>query len=352
MSRQTLMETLKGGILGLILLLLALLVAGGIMKWRMDKAPDGPQYKVQVNVPAQMDAAGTAGRTGPMGFEIPDGAVDVERPESRGDECPAAPMPCPAFLREHSGYTVTCRHFAWAASPGDVVEACGYLMNSPADAFSLYSRGRPHPDTMRTDVNSRGYLTDAGFVLVRGKGYFEVRRANNGDNARKLAIAFAAGLAGQDFGPTGFEFLAGLPAADMVAGSETLYMPSRFAPEFGSYVATAEYRVGEDSLMGGISRTESPDQAVAQVDAYAKRRTGEGAEKRRIPGAQGGAVVLIQRGRIEAVGSSGGLVVFAATEGGVSAAVTLIRTLMSDAGQLRGPAGNASEAPAATPESR
>ncbi len=303
MSRQTLAETLKGGTLLLGILMLLLMIAGGLLKLVLGDAPRGPEYKVQVRIdPAAARMRAPAGN-GPAAFAIPDGAVDVAGPTHVGpDGLAGRPGVDSAGLIRAGFRSLDCRTFAWDRDRNATVTACMTLFDSAAGAFSIYSTGRPNPDSLAPRDFARGYITPEGFKIVKGRACFEIVRSGSDDAARQLALSFLDRLGTQDFGPDVSDQLARLPRQGMVPGTEQLTMaPARDRPP----ALSARYRFDGVEVSGSLTVMESEQAAVAATDASAANLVARGAARTTPDGGPRGTWFFVDGQLPVAVGSAG-----------------------------------------------
>lgn len=327
MSRETFAEALKGGILGMGILMLILLIGGGLLKWGLGDKPKGPAFKVTVNI---QDRAGQPAGTVPADadrmFAIPEGAVDVAEPERVGPGGLAGRPGTDSRMFIEAGFkTLTCRHFAWEASPNETVTACGFRMDSALAAFSVYGRMRPNADSLKVGGIDRGCITVGGFRLVRGDTYFEISRETDGDNARKLALAFLNGLAAQDFGPDAAGTIGRLPAESMVAGTERILLAGTYDRNIPTVVVSADYMIDGAAATGSFADMESETAAAGAVDAIVADLEKSGAERKSVDGAPAGTFFYLKGQIPEAVGSAGRKIFMIRGAQGISATARLAR---------------------------
>jgi hypothetical protein len=164
---------------------------------------------------------------------------------------------------------LNCRRFALKDAPDQWLEWFVYDMGTVAQAFSVFTVQR-RAEAQTLDLAEYAYQTQNSIYFVCGSNYVEaVASAASApllDAMRSLARRF---IAASPSGGTHVAQLELLPAENLVSGSQTLQSADVFGFDRFKNVYTAEYKVGDASVLGFVMSCANADAAQGLRDAYA-----------------------------------------------------------------------------------
>jgi hypothetical protein len=329
MSRVSAKET----VVGVVILVALAAAAAGIFFIKDSHRPEPNDVAAKAPEAAAQRSAETSKpvEASATDFEIPPGAIDVNPPESFGPDSLSDKINGKSDFYLSAGFVkLSCRRFAQPETRTDWVDACSFIMKSPMDAFSVYSRQRRNADTLEFPNITRGYTTSTGFYFVTGNRYFEVNRSSDSDAARKLAIEFVQGLPQPDSGASTISELSLLPLESLIKGTETIHLSGAFGFTFPGPVVSAGYGDAANPVTVFVHQAESQQQASELVQACITDLTDMGAVRSSIRSTPEGSALFEAAGRFELVGSAGNLVYGVHDADGAQSALTVAqRTRLS-----------------------
>jgi hypothetical protein len=169
----------------------------------------------------------------------------------------------PAYF-EYNFQELTARSFSVAGKPGAFIDVFLYRMDSPLNAFGIFSAERD-PSGAPLDFVDDGYLSGMGFFLRAGPVYAQILASSTDADVLSAAEAYARELVGtlpsDDSGMGGRSFL---PMADRVPGSVTYINENAYGQQVLSSVYEARYAVDGTELTAFAQ--QNPDAQTARTN--------------------------------------------------------------------------------------
>lgn len=169
----------------------------------------------------------------------------------------------PAYF-EYNFQELTARSFSVAGSSGAFVDIFLYRMDSPLNAFGIFSAERD-PSGEPLDFVDDGYLSGMGFFLRAGPVYAQILASSTDAEVLSAAEAYTRNLVAtlpvDDSGMGGREFL---PTAGRIPGSATYINENAYGQAVLNAVYEARYTVDETELTAFAQ--QSPDRETARTN--------------------------------------------------------------------------------------
>jgi hypothetical protein len=148
----------------------------------------------------------------------------------------------PAYF-EYNFQELTARSFSVQGSSGDFVDVFLYRMDSPLNAFGIFSAERDISATPLEFVDD-GYLSGMGFFLRYGPVYAQILASSDAPAVLATAEAYTRKLVlSLPDDNSGMEGRAFLPAADQIPGSLTYINENAYGQEVLNSLFEARYSV-------------------------------------------------------------------------------------------------------------
>jgi hypothetical protein len=204
---------------------------------------------------------------------------------------------------------MACRSFAVEDAGNARVEAFLYAMESPKDAFAVFS-GQRRPGADQLSLAQNAYATENALFLTKGRYYLELVADHASPELRpaleSLAQAVMAALP-EDTSQGADTSL--LPTAGLRADSVRLAVSDALGMEGLSNVYTAEYALPSGEASAFLAVRATPEEAAAQAEAYAAFLATLGFKEvpkgQDIPSSLAGAKVMAMEDMVQVVMAKG-----------------------------------------------
>ncbi|MCF8049795.1 MAG: hypothetical protein K9L59_01055 [Desulfobacterales bacterium] len=269
------------------LLILAVLFGIGCGLVLVQRSPNPAVRALKQAAQFPADAAGPAGRTGTR-IPIPEGFTAMSPPEVYDPERLADKINGKAELYLSAGVQhLTARRLAMDGD-GAWLEVFVYLMESPMDAYAVYS-AQYRPGAAPAGVSRYSYTTENALFFIHGPFYVEIVSAAVGPETQRRLATLAS------------EFVRAHPAVETVVAERSLFPQEGIVPDsielqpadvFGFQelddVFLARYRFDGVEMTAFLSRRASTDEARELAAAYAAflERFGGRSEELAFPAAE------------------------------------------------------------------
>jgi hypothetical protein len=164
---------------------------------------------------------------------------------------------------------MACRSFAVEDAGNARVEAFLYAMESPKDAFAVFS-GQRRPGADQLSLAQNAYATENAVFLTKGRSYLELVADHASPELRpaleSLAQAVMAAL--PDDTSQGAD-VSLFPTPGLRADSVRLAVSDALGMEGLQNVYTAEYALPSGEASAFLAVRATPEEAAAQAEAYA-----------------------------------------------------------------------------------
>ncbi len=214
----------------------------------------------------------------------------------------------PAYLN-FNFVALAFRSFTVDAVPGAFIDVFVYTMDSPVNAFGIYSLERDDTGTA-VDFAPEGYRSEMGYFFRQGNAYVQVIASDPSapvmDAAETYARKLAADLPEDN---TGMQAASALPEKDQVAGSISYIRENAYGQAVLTDVFEAKYKVGGATLtwFAMVAEEERAADAFTQLERFyadygAVIETGESGGVRHFTGESFGQYSLVYRRSGEVAG--------------------------------------------------
>lgn len=204
---------------------------------------------------------------------------------------------------------MACRAFAAENAGNARVETFLYAMESPKDAFAVFS-GQRRPGADQLSLAQNAYATENAIFLTKGRYYLELVADHASPELRpaleSLAQALLAALP-QDTAQGAETDL--FPADGLRADSVRLAVSDALGMEGLENVYTAEYALAPGEASAFLAVRATPEEAASQADAYARFLASNGFKEIKpgedLPASLAGARVLVLEDMLQVVMAKG-----------------------------------------------
>lgn len=275
------------------LLILAVLFSIGCGLVLIQQSPNPAVRALEQAAQLPADATGSGGRTGTR-IPIPEGFTAMSPPEVYDPERLADKINGKAELYLSAGVQqLTARRLSMDGD-GAWLEVFVYLMESPMDAYAVYS-AQYRPGAAPAGVSRYSYGTENALFFVHGAFYVEIVSAAVGPEAAGRLAKVAS------------EFVRAHPAVETVVAERALFPQEGLVPDsielqsadvFGFQelddVFLARYRLDGVEMTAFLSRRASTDDARDLAAAYAAflERFGGRSEEFAFPAAEANLIEI------------------------------------------------------------
>jgi hypothetical protein len=167
---------------------------------------------------------------------------------------------------EYNFVALASRSFAVAGQPGEFVDAYLFEMDSPLNAFGIFSAERESGGAA-LEFAADGYRSEMGYFMRVGSTYAQVIASSPAPAVMDTAGAFTRALAGTIAADdSGLEGRLLLPAEDQLPGSLTYINENAYGQAVLNGVFEARYRVDGAELTLFAQVAPSPEAARANWD--------------------------------------------------------------------------------------
>lgn len=213
--------------------------------------------------------------------------------ESYGPETLSDKIDGKAELYLASGFQeMSCGSFAAGDAGGARVEIFLYAMESPKDAFAVFS-GQRRPGADQLSLSPNSYATENAVFLTSGRFYLELIADKASPELRpaleSMAQAILNSLPGDAAASSDSDLF---PAKGLKTDTVRLAVSDALGMQGLENVYTADYDV--DGAVAGafLAVRATPEEAKAQAEAYAAFLAANGFRRVRADGAPEGAMVM------------------------------------------------------------
>lgn len=253
----------------------------------------------QPSVAAEADDAG-------LGHLQPDGYAVMSPPEHFTPENLYEKINGRAELYLPAGFlSLQTIRFASSANPGEWFELFVYDMNTPLQAFAVYSSQR-REDALASDLTDFSYSTPNALFFAHGRFYVEILASSPSesvlaamDTCARRFIVDTTERAGR------IEELALFPPEGLVPDSVVLLIADGFGFEQFDYLFTATYESYGVAVQAFLTGRPTPGEAVALAAAYSEFLIDNGAVFQETNVSVPGALLYNLFGTYELVFSAG-----------------------------------------------
>lgn len=161
-----------------------------------------------------------------------------------------------------------CQRFKLKDAPDQWFEWFVYDMGNLPQAFSVFSTQR-RAEAQPLDLTEFAYRTRNALYFVCGRNYVEAIASSPADPLMSAMRALASRfVAANPPGASRLPEMAILSADNLVPGSSELQVSDAFGFDRFKNVFTAQYKVGESSIMGFVTSCSNAETATRLNDAY------------------------------------------------------------------------------------
>lgn len=227
--------------------------------------------------------------------------VESYNPETLSDKIDGK-----AELYLASGFQeMACRSFAAGDAGQARVEAFLYAMESPKDAFAVFS-GQRRPGADQLSLTANAYATENAVFLTRDRFYIELVADHASPEIRpaleSLAQALLTAMPRENSQTADADLF---PAEGLHKDSMRLAVSDALGMEGLANVYTADYTLKNGEAGAFLAVRESADEARAQAEAYAKFLAANGFKKINPDGAPAGGTVMAMDNMVQVVMAKG-----------------------------------------------
>jgi hypothetical protein len=282
-----------------------LMVIAGIIGWRQAQF-DPARWRLQpaVETPVQPKPAGDA--QAELAGESVAGLVPLTPSERFDAGNLSDKIDGKAELYLAAGFRgLETRRFALRENPAAWLERYVYDMGGYRNALAVFSAQR-RPSGQPLALTPDAYVAANGVFVVHGGFYVEIIAADLSEGLRAGAVDLARtfvqthAVRGEALGQAQL-----FPERDLVPDSVTLVAANAFGLDRLDWVFTAQYRRGQLSALGFVSKRKSAAEARELADAFTGYFVEYGAEAVSLPRLAGDARMMTIMDGFEAVATDG-----------------------------------------------
>jgi hypothetical protein len=254
--------------LGLALLFILMIIGAGIFLTQFDYNPSVlPHESFLPAASKETDASPSPPAESIV--QLPPGMVPLSSPENFNTQTLSDKINGKAELYLSAGFvSLASQRFNDKDGSNLWVETYIYNMGDGHNAFSVFSAQR-REGAASLDLATNAYRTQNALFLVHGPFYLEIIASEATDNAFKSIRTLAENFIRNTRTKTEAIVEKDLfPAGGMLANSIALISADAFGFDRLDKIYTAEYEIGENSLMAFLSRRQGSLEAQQLASAY------------------------------------------------------------------------------------